>query len=216
MINFPTSMRRSLRPLAALLGLISLTNLPAVSAESRPPNIVMVFIDDLGWGDFSCFGNPDAKTPHIDRLAAEIRARDPLGKHTFVHPVLNHLWNGFDDVRLQLAAANLDPGHFRVWHSTSLVQLLARSALKLILRLTRGPDHEVAVVPMGWITNWMLGRQLIVITGSGFLHVRVEPWRALLRTLRFGVRGAAASLRVAYGKRRLNPIPRVDETSSHG
>jgi uncharacterized sulfatase len=31
----------------------------------------MAFIDDLGWGDFSCFGNRDAKTPHVDRLAAE-------------------------------------------------------------------------------------------------------------------------------------------------
>lgn len=71
MINFSPSMRRSLRPLAVLLGLISLANLPAVSAESRPPNIIMVFIDDLGWGDFSCFGNPDVKTPHVDRLAAE-------------------------------------------------------------------------------------------------------------------------------------------------
>ncbi len=40
------------------------------AAESRP-NIVMVFIDDMGWGDFSCFGNTDAKTPNIDRLAAE-------------------------------------------------------------------------------------------------------------------------------------------------
>lgn len=39
-------------------------------ASSRP-NILMVFIDDLGWGDFSCFGNKDAKTPNIDRLAAE-------------------------------------------------------------------------------------------------------------------------------------------------
>jgi len=39
-------------------------------AEQRP-NFVMVFIDDLGWGDFSCFGNQDAKTPNIDRLAAE-------------------------------------------------------------------------------------------------------------------------------------------------
>ena len=35
------------------------------------PNIVVVFIDDMGWGDFSCFGNTDAKTPEIDRLAAE-------------------------------------------------------------------------------------------------------------------------------------------------
>ncbi len=31
----------------------------------------MVFIDDMGWGDFSCFGNKDAETPNIDRIAAE-------------------------------------------------------------------------------------------------------------------------------------------------
>ena len=35
------------------------------------PNMVLVFIDDMGWGDFSCFGNRAAKTPHIDRLAKE-------------------------------------------------------------------------------------------------------------------------------------------------
>ena len=35
------------------------------------PNIIMVFIDDMGWGDFSCFGNGEAKTPNVDRLAAE-------------------------------------------------------------------------------------------------------------------------------------------------
>jgi uncharacterized sulfatase len=35
------------------------------------PNFVMIFIDDMGWGDFSCFGNRDAKTPNIDRIAAE-------------------------------------------------------------------------------------------------------------------------------------------------
>lgn len=33
--------------------------------------MLVVFIDDLGWGDFSCFGNPDIATPHIDRLARE-------------------------------------------------------------------------------------------------------------------------------------------------
>ena len=41
------------------------------SLAAAPPNIVLVFIDDMGWGDFSCFGNKAAKTPHIDRLARE-------------------------------------------------------------------------------------------------------------------------------------------------
>ena len=43
------------------------------AARDQPdrPNVIVVLIDDLGWGDFSCFGNTAAKTPHIDRLAAE-------------------------------------------------------------------------------------------------------------------------------------------------
>lgn len=41
------------------------------AADRLPPNIVMVFIDDMGWQDFSCFGNQDAKTPQVDRLAQE-------------------------------------------------------------------------------------------------------------------------------------------------
>jgi len=36
-----------------------------------PPNIILVFIDDMGYGDFSCFGNTEVKTENIDRLAAE-------------------------------------------------------------------------------------------------------------------------------------------------
>lgn len=43
--------------------------LPLAAAER--PNIVVVLIDDMGWGDFSCFGNQEARTPNIDRLAAE-------------------------------------------------------------------------------------------------------------------------------------------------
>lgn len=35
------------------------------------PNIIMVFIDDMGWGDFSCFGNGAVRTDHADQLAAE-------------------------------------------------------------------------------------------------------------------------------------------------
>ena len=44
---------------------------PGKAAVGRPPNIVVVLIDDMGWGDLSCFGNTKAATPEIDRLAAE-------------------------------------------------------------------------------------------------------------------------------------------------
>lgn len=43
-----------------------------VAAEvAERPNIILVFIDDMGWADLSCFGSQDAQTPNIDRMAAE-------------------------------------------------------------------------------------------------------------------------------------------------
>ena len=35
------------------------------------PNIIVILVDDLGWGDLSCYGAKDLKTPNIDKLAAE-------------------------------------------------------------------------------------------------------------------------------------------------
>lgn len=42
-----------------------------VPAEPNRPNFLIIFIDDMGYGDPSCYGNKDAKTPHINRLATE-------------------------------------------------------------------------------------------------------------------------------------------------
>jgi arylsulfatase A-like enzyme len=41
------------------------------SAPSRPPNIVLILADDLGWGDVGFNGRTEWKTPRLDRLAAE-------------------------------------------------------------------------------------------------------------------------------------------------
>ena len=35
------------------------------------PNIIILFADDLGYGDLSCYGAQDVKTPNIDQLAIE-------------------------------------------------------------------------------------------------------------------------------------------------
>ena len=51
--------------------LISWLSFALCAQAARQPNFVFVLIDDMGWGDFSCFGNKEAKTPNIDRLAAE-------------------------------------------------------------------------------------------------------------------------------------------------
>ncbi len=58
-----------------ILSLVAISmDLESASAEEskgEKPNIVVIFIDDMGFADPSCFGNPLIKTPHIDKLAAE-------------------------------------------------------------------------------------------------------------------------------------------------
>lgn len=50
-----------------ILGLAAL----AMTVASRPPNFVVIYCDDLGYGDLSCYGNRAYKTPNLDRMARE-------------------------------------------------------------------------------------------------------------------------------------------------
>src|SRR5687768_16575154 len=52
--------------------LMALMILTAAAADpSDKPNVVLIFVDNLGNGDIGCFGSKLHKTPHIDRLAGE-------------------------------------------------------------------------------------------------------------------------------------------------
>ena len=65
-----------LHRIAAVGAIVALMALSLVTgtarAESpRPPNIIFMLADDLGWGDLGCYGHREIKTPNLDRLAAE-------------------------------------------------------------------------------------------------------------------------------------------------
>jgi len=70
-------MKRNLRflPELAVVGAIAIAMsvpiVPKAHAESAPkPNILMVLVDDLGFGDLSCYGATDLQSPNIDKLVA--------------------------------------------------------------------------------------------------------------------------------------------------
>ncbi|MSU44555.1 MAG: N-acetylgalactosamine-6-sulfatase, partial [Pedosphaera sp.] len=56
---------------AAVLGFTPLSAAEKSAIELRPPNVVFIIADDLGYGDIGSYGQKKIRTPHLDRMAAE-------------------------------------------------------------------------------------------------------------------------------------------------
>lgn len=75
----PTRLAGHLLHRIATLILISFTGISSVHADNkdsiadsrRVPNIILILVDDLGYGDLSSYGAKDLKSPHIDDLVAQ-------------------------------------------------------------------------------------------------------------------------------------------------
>ncbi|PYJ03476.1 MAG: hypothetical protein DME25_12220 [Verrucomicrobia bacterium] len=88
----PECMRR-----LALLAFVVLTA-TALSAAPRP-NILILLVDDQGYGDFSCHGNPIIKTPNLDRLHDESVRFTDFHVAPMCTPTRGQLMTGLDALR---------------------------------------------------------------------------------------------------------------------
>ena len=84
--------------LAAFLVLLAL-ECPA----ALKPNILFILIDDMGWMDLGCQGNPHVKTPNIDRFAMEgVRFTNAYAPAPVCSPTRAALMTGHSPARLHL------------------------------------------------------------------------------------------------------------------
>jgi len=74
--------------LASLLSVcVALESGGAEPPRDRPPNIIYIMADDLGYGDLGCYGQQRIKTPSLDRMAAEgLRFTDHYAGSTVCAP----------------------------------------------------------------------------------------------------------------------------------
>jgi arylsulfatase A-like enzyme len=49
----------------------SLAQVQQRAASNRPPNIIFIYVDDMGYGDIGCFGAKAIKTPNLDKMALD-------------------------------------------------------------------------------------------------------------------------------------------------
>lgn len=117
------------------------------------PNIILIFIDDMGWKDVGCYGNDFIDTPHIDRLAAEgIRFTDFYAAGAVCSPTRCAVQSGQNQARIGITAHI--PGHWRPFER--VITPLTTMALPLDV-VTMAEALRPAGYRTGYVGKWHLG-----------------------------------------------------------
>lgn len=82
---------------------LALTVALASGAEEKKPNILFILIDDMGWMDLVCQGNPNLHTPHVDAFAKQgMRFTDAYAPAPVCSPTRAAILTGQSPARLHI------------------------------------------------------------------------------------------------------------------
>ncbi|MEP2776525.1 MAG: sulfatase [Luteolibacter sp.] len=85
------------------LTLLFLAMAQCLMAATERPNVVFLLVDDLGWGDFGCYGAKFNETPNIDKLATQgMLFTDAYSACTVCSPSRAAILSGASPARLHL------------------------------------------------------------------------------------------------------------------
>ena len=127
--------------LAAITLLANVQQLPHAQAADRPPNILYIVADDLGWKDVGFHGS-DIKTPALDALAARGAKLEQFYAQPMCTPTRAALMTGRYPMRYGLQTAVIPQGHV---YGLAIDEWLLPQALKEV-------GYETAI-----IGKWHLG-----------------------------------------------------------
>ncbi len=147
----------------------------AVAADppnnTSPPNIVLVFADDLGWADAGCYGNRFNETPRIDRLAREGVRLSQFYAGPVCSPTRANLQSGQDQARFGITQHI--PGHRRPF--ARMIDPVVPRQLPLEVE-TFAERLSAAGYRTGYFGKWHLG-------GNGF-GPEDQGWQTVLECQR--------------------------------
>ncbi len=153
----------------------------AILAQEKRPNFIIIFTDDMGYGDLSCYGNEITKTPHIDRLAEEgIKFTDFYAAASLCTPSRAGLLTGTYPVRNSMAT------NFRGECVCFPVDETGLNPQEItIAELLKQKDYSTAL-----IGKWHLGDQTVFLpTRQGFDYYYGIPYSNDTDAGRFKWRG---------------------------
>ncbi len=116
------SRRQFLRNAAAGAGAAALwPGMLRAAERNRKTNFIVIFTDDQGYQDLGCFGSPNIRTPHIDRMAAEgVKFTDFYVAAAVCSPSRAALLTGCYPARIGFTFGALYPGISRGLHPNEI------------------------------------------------------------------------------------------------